>query len=330
MQTRKLGSQGLTVSALGLGCMGMTSTYGAADRDEAVATLHRAIEIGVTFFDTAEAYGPYENEKLIGQAIKGRRDKVVIASKFGWKIDPKANPYLVGVDSRPENVKAVAHASLQRLGIDHIDLFYQHRVDPAVPIEETVGAMADLVKAGEVRYLGLCEAGVKNIRRAHNTHPISAIQSEYSIWERNVEGDILPLLRELGIGLVPYCPLGRGFLTGTVKRAEEYLDNDYRHQDPRLAGANYDANMRLVDRVRAVAEEKGATSGQIALAWLLAQGSNIVPIPGTKRRSYLEENAKAAAITLSKEDISRISDAAPPGKTAGPRYGERMMSLIDR
>ena len=330
MQTRKLGTQGLAVSALGLGCMGMTETYGAADRGEAVATLHRAIEIGVTFFDTAEAYGPYENEKLIGQAIKGKRDKVVIASKFGWKIDPKAKPYLVGVDSRPENVRAVADASLQRLGIDNIDLFYQHRVDPAVPIEDTVGAMGDLVKAGKVRYLGLCEAGVKNIRRAHKVHPISAIQSEYSIWERNVEGDILPLLRELGIGLVPYCPLGRGFLTGTVKRAEEYSDNDYRHQDPRLAGANYDANMRLVDRVKAVADEKGATSGQIALAWLLAQGPNIVPIPGTKRRSYLEENAKSASITLSKQDIGRISDAAPPGKTAGPRYGEQMMSLIDR
>jgi aryl-alcohol dehydrogenase-like predicted oxidoreductase len=330
MQTRKLGREGLEVSAIGLGCMGMTSTYGAADRNEAVATLHRAIEIGVTLFDTAEAYGPYENEKLIGQAIKGKRDKVVIASKFGWKIDPKAKPYLVGVDSRPENVRAVADASLQRLGVDHIDLFYQHRLDPAVPIEDTVGAMGDLVKAGKVRYLGLCEVGVKTIHRAHKVHPISAIQSEYSIWERNVEGDVLPALRKLGIGLVPYCPLGRGFLAGNAMPAEAYGDDDYRRQDPRLAGANYEANMRLVERVKAVAADKGATASQIALAWLLAQGPDIVPIPGTKRRSYLEENAKAAAITLSQQDIARISDAAPPGKTAGPRYGESMMRLIDR
>lgn len=330
MQTRTLGREGLTVSALGLGCMGMSGAYGTAEKGEAVATLHRAIELGVTFLDTAEAYGPFENEQLIGQTIKGKRDKVVVATKFGWKIDPKAKPYLVGVDSRPENVKAVADASLQRLGIDHIDLFYQHRVDPDVPIEDTVGAMADLVKAGKVRYLGLSEAGVNTIRRAHKVHPISAVQSEYSLWERNVEDDILPALRELGIGFVPYCPLGRGFLTGTAKRAEEYPENDYRRQQPRFAGENYDANMRLVDTVRAVAEEKDATPGQIALAWLLAQGPDIVPIPGTKRRTYLEENAKAASITLSKQELGRIANAVPPGATAGPRYAEPKMSFIDR
>jgi aryl-alcohol dehydrogenase-like predicted oxidoreductase len=331
MQTRTLGREGLTVSALGLGCMGFTGAYGTpAETKDAIATIHRAIDVGVTFLDTAEVYGPYENEKLVGQAIKGKRDKVVIATKFGWKIDPKAKPPVGGVDSRPENVKAVADASLQRLGIDHIDLYYQHRVDRTVPIEETVGAMADLVKAGKVRYLGLSEAGVSTIRRAHKVHPISALQSEYSIWERNVEDDILPVLRELGIGFVPFSPLGRGFLTGTVKRAEEYPDSDYRHQDPRLTGANYDANMRLVDAVKAIAEEKNAAPGQIALAWLLAQGPDIVPIPGTKRRSYLEENAKAASIKLSKQDLSRIAGAAPPGATAGPRYTERMMTFVDR
>jgi aryl-alcohol dehydrogenase-like predicted oxidoreductase len=330
MQTRNLGREGLTVSALGLGCMGMTGMYGTPEKGEAIATLHRAIELGVTFLDTAEAYGPYENEKLLGEAIKGKRDKVVIATKFGFKFDPKLNPPLAGVDSRPANVKAVADASLKRLGIDHIDLFYQHRVDPQVPIEDVVGAMADLVKAGKVRYLGLSEAGAKTIRRAHKTHPISALQSEYSIWERNVEDDILPVLRELGIGFVPFSPLGRGFLTGTAKRAEEYPESDYRHREPRLTGENYDANMRLVEAVKAIADEKSATPGQIALAWLLAQGPDIVPIPGTKRRSYLEENAKAAAIKLSKQDLSRINAAAPPGATAGPRYTERMMSLVDR
>jgi aryl-alcohol dehydrogenase-like predicted oxidoreductase len=310
--------------------MGMSGAYGTPEKGEAIATIHRAIELGVTFLDTAEVYGPFANEKLVGGAIKGKRDKVVIATKFGWKIDPQANPHLVGVDSRPENVKAVADASLQRLGIDHIDLFYQHRVDPIVPIEDTVGAMADLVKAGKVHYLGLSEAGVNTIRRAHKVHPISAVQSEYSLWERNVEDDILPALRELGIGFVPYCPLGRGFLTGTAKRAEEHPENDYRRQDPRFTGENYDANMRLVDTVRAVAEEKAATPGQIALAWLLAQGPDIVPIPGTKRRTYLEENTKAAAITLSKQDLSRIANAVPPGATAGPRYAESKMSFVDR
>jgi aryl-alcohol dehydrogenase-like predicted oxidoreductase len=330
MQTRTLGRQGLTVSALGLGCMGMSWAYGAADESEAIATIHRAIELGVTFLDTAEVYGPFENEMLVGRAIKGKRDRVVIATKFGFKIDPTQKPPVVGTDSRPENVKAVADASLKRLGIDHIDLFYQHRVDPAVPIEDTVGAMADLVKGGKVRFLGLSEAGAKTIRRAHKVHPISALQSEYSIWERNVEADILPTLRELGIGLVPYSPLGRGFLTGTAKRAEEYPDNDFRRQLPRLQGENFDANMRIVEAVKAIADEKQATPGQIALAWLLAQGPDVVPIPGTKRRRYLEENAKAASIKLSAADLEHIGRAAPAGGTAGPRYGERMMSLIDR
>jgi aryl-alcohol dehydrogenase-like predicted oxidoreductase len=331
MQTRTLGREGLTVSALGLGCMGFTGAYGTpAETTDAIATIHRAIELGVTFLDTAEVYGPYENEKLVGQAIKGKRDKVVIATKFGWKIDPTKTPAIAGVDSRPENVKAVADASLKRLGIDHIDLFYQHRVDRTVPIEDTVGAMADLVKAGKVRHLGLSEAGANTIRRAHKVHPIAALQSEYSLWERNVEDGILPTLRELGIGFVPFSPLGRGFLTGTVKRAEEYPQSDLRHQDPRLTGANYDANMHLVDTVKAIAKEKNATSGQIALAWLLAQGPDIVPIPGTKRRSYLEENAGAASIALSKQDLSRIANAVPPGATAGPRYTERMMAFVDR
>ena len=330
MQTRTLGRDGLTVSALGLGCMGMTSAYGAADEGEAVATIHRVIDLGVTFLDTAEAYGPFENERLVGRAIRGRRDRVVVATKFGWKIDPKQGQYLVGVDSRPENVKAVAEASLERLGIDHIDLFYQHRVDPAVPIEDTVGAMADLVKAGKVRCLGLSEAGAKTIRRAHKVHPIAALQSEYSIWERNVEPDILPTLRELGIGFVPFSPLGRGFLTGTAKRAEAYAETDYRRNEPRLAGENYDANMRIVEAVKAIAAEKGATPGQIALAWLLAQAPDIVPIPGTKRRAYLEENAGAASIVLSPQDLDQIAKAAPPGATAGPRYTERSMKFIDR
>jgi aryl-alcohol dehydrogenase-like predicted oxidoreductase len=327
MQTRTLGRDGLTVSALGLGCMGMSWAYGTADEGEAVATIHRAIELGVTFLDTAEVYGPFENEKLVGRAIKGKRDQVVVATKFGMKIDPRQVPFMVGLDSRPEHVKSVADASLKRLGINHIDLFYQHRVDPDVPIEDTVGAMADLVKAGKVRFLGLSEAGAKTIRRAHKVHPIAALQSEYSIWERNVEADILPTIRELGIGFVPYSPLGRGFLTGTAKRAEAYPENDYRRQEPRFQGANYDA---VVDTVKVIAAEKGATPGQVALAWLLAQGPDIVPIPGTKRRAYLEENVSAAAVALSPADLDRIAKAAPAGATAGPRYPERSMRFIDR
>ena len=328
MQKRTLGRDGLEVSALGLGCMGMSWAYGTADESEAIATIERALELGITFFDTAEIYGPYENEKLLGRALKGRRDEAVIATKFGFDID--LNGSIQGLNSRPEHVKQVADASLQRLGVDHIDLLYQHRVDPAVPIEDTVGAMAELVKAGKVRHLGLSEASARTIRRAHVVHPIAAVQSEYSLWERDVEQDVLPTLRELGIGFVPYSPLGRGFLTGEVKRAEEYPEDDYRHQEPRLQGANFDQNMQIVEAVKAIAAAKEATPAQVALAWLLHQGEDIVPIPGTKRRRYLEENVKALDIALARDEVTRLSEVAPPGRTAGPRYQERLLAMIDR
>jgi aryl-alcohol dehydrogenase-like predicted oxidoreductase len=289
MLKRTLGAQGLTVSALGLGCMGMSWAYGAADETEATATLHRAIDLGIDFFDTAEVYGPYENEKLVGRALKGRRDQVVIATKFGFKITDGA---ITGTDSRPENVKAVAEASLKRLGVEVIDLLYQHRVDPAVPIEDTVGAMADLVKAGKVRFLGLSEAGGRNIRRAHAVHPISALQSEYSLWERGVEAEILPTIRQLGIGFVPYSPLGRGFLTGVAQRAEELPEDDFRRTQPRIQGENFDLNMRVVDTAKAIGAAKGATPSQVALAWVLAQGQDVVPIPGTKRRNIWKKTPR--------------------------------------
>ena len=327
MKKRKLGNQGLEVSELGLGCMGMSWAYGAADDQESLAALDRAIELGINFFDTAEAYGPYKNEELLGQAFKGRRDGVVIATKFGFRIQ---DGKLVGTDSRPEHVKEVAEASLRRLGTDHIDLYYQHRVDRTVPIEETVGAMADLVRAGKVRHLGLSEVGEETIRRAHRTYPISALQSEYSLWERNLEPRIIPLLRELGIGLVPFSPLGRGFLTGTVKRAEEYPESDYRHGDPRFQGENFDRNLRAAAIVREVAARKGATPGQIALAWLLHKGDDVVPIPGTKRRSYLEENVGATNVKLSREEMQQLDNALRPGAVAGPRYNERYQAFIDR
>src|SRR5512143_3531869 len=292
---RKLGRQGLEVSALGLGCMGMSQSYGPGDDRESVATIHRAIDLGVTFFDTAETYGPFKNEELLGRALEGRRDQAVIATKFGFRIqDGKA----VGLDSRPEHVREVVEASLRRLGTDHIDLLYQHRVDPAVPIEEVVGEMARLVRQGKVRFLGLSEAGERTIRRAHAVHPISALQSEYSLWERNLEPRIIPLLRELGIGLVAFAPLGRGFLTGSVKRAEDYPEGDFRRNDPRYQGQNFDANMRAAEAVREVARSLGVKPGQVALAWLLHKGPDIVPIPGTKRVKYLEENVAAAALSL--------------------------------
>lgn len=322
-----MGSQGLEVSALGLGCLGMSQSYGAADERESIATLHRAMELGVTLFDTAEVYGPFANETLLGKAIAGRRQKVAVATKFGWRIE---GGKVVGLDSRPEHVKEVAEASLKRLGTDYIDLFYQHRVDPEVPVEDTVGAMADLVKAGKVRYLGLSEAGEANIRRAHATHPISALQSEYSLWERNLEPRILPVLRELGIGLVPFCPLGRGFLAGSAKRSEEYPADDWRATDPRFAGENFERNQRAAATVREIAAEKCATAAQVALAWLLGKGEDIVPIPGTKRRAYLEENVKAAELRLSAEEMARLDAALPPGTVAGERYNPRLMAYIDR
>jgi len=324
---RKLGGQGLTVSALGLGCMGMSQSYGAADEYESMATIHRAIDLGVTFFDTAEAYGPYSNEELLGRGLKGRRGKVIIATKFGFRFEKGK---IVGLDSRPEHIREAAEASLHRLDTDYIDLFYQHRVDPAVPIEDVIGTLADLVNEGKVRFIGLSEAGEDTIRRAHAVHPISVLQSEYSLWERNLEPRIIPLLRELGIGLVPFSPLGRGFLTGTVKRAEEYPEDDFRRGDPRWQGAHFDANVRATAVVREMAEQKGAAPGQVALAWLLHKGDDIVPIPGTKRRCFLEENVAAAALALSADEIERLDAALPPGSTAGPRYNERMMAYVDR
>ena len=335
LPTRTLGTQGLTVSALGLGLMGMTQAYGTPeerDERESIATIHRALELGVTFLDTAEAYGPYRNEELLARALKalghGARDRIIIATKFGFRFD--TNGANVGVSSRPEHIREVVDGSLRRLATDRIDLLYQHRVDPAVPIEDVVGTMADLVHQGKVLYLGLSEAGEKNIRRAHAVHPISALQSEYSLWERNLEPRIIPLLRELGIGLVPFAPLGRGFLTGNVRRAEEYPEGDFRRGDPRYQGENFDANVRAASTVRDLAARKGATAGQIALAWLLHKGPDIVPIPGTKRRTYLEENVAAADVRLTPSDMAALDAALAPEKVAGPRYGEKQMAQVDR
>jgi len=327
LNKRKLGSQGLEVSELGLGCMGMTWAYGSADDQESLATLDRALELGITFFDTAEAYGPYKNEELLGRALKGRRERAIIATKFGFRFE---SGKLVGTDSRPEHVKEVAEGSLRRLDTDHIDLYYQHRLDRTVPIEETVGAMADLVRAGKVRFLGLSEVGEDTIRRAHRVHPISALQSEYSLWERNLESRIIPVLRELGIGLVPFSPLGRGFLTGAAKRAEEYPESDYRHGDPRFQGENFDRNVQAAAIVREMAAQKSATPGQIALAWLLHKGDDIVPIPGTKRRSYLEENAGAANVKLSPAEMKQLDAALKPEAVSGPRYNAHYQAFIDR
>jgi aryl-alcohol dehydrogenase-like predicted oxidoreductase len=334
LTTRTLGTQGLTVSALGLGLMGMSHAYGTPeqrDERESIATIHRAIELGCTFLDTAEAYGPFKNEELLGRALKelrGGRDRAVIATKFGFGFDAKG--VIAGVDSRPPHIREVVEGSLRRLQTDHIDLLYQHRVDPAVPIEDVVGTMAELVREGKVRFLGLSEAGEQTIRRAHAVHPISALQSEYSLWERNLEPRIIPLLRELGIGLVPFAPLGRGFLTGDVKRAEEYPEGDFRRGDPRYQGENFDANVRAASAVRDLAARKGAKPGQIALAWLLHKGPDIVPIPGTKRRKYLEENVAAAAIRLSPDDMARLDSALAPEKVSGPRYNEKQMAQVDR
>jgi aryl-alcohol dehydrogenase-like predicted oxidoreductase len=333
LPTRTLGSQGLTVSCIGLGLMGMSQFYGTAeerDERESIATIHRAIELGCTFLDTAEAYGPFENEKLLGCALKalnGSRDRVVIATKFGFKLE---NGKITGLDSRPEHIREVVEAQLKRLQTDHIDLLYQHRVDRTVPIEDVVGTMAELVHEGKVRFLGLSEAGEQTIRRAHAVHPIAVLQSEYSLWERNLEPKIIPLLRELKIGLVPFAPLGRGFLTGTVKRAEEYAEGDYRRNDPRYQGANFDANMRAASAVRDIAAGKRATPAQIALAWLLHKGDDIAPIPGTKRRTYLEENLGAASVSLTSADMATLDAALAPENVSGPRYSPAQQSTVDR
>jgi len=327
MTTRKLGAQGLEVSAIGLGCMGMSQSYGPADEAESIATLHRAIDLGCTFLDTAEVYGPFKNEDLLGRALADRRGQVTIATKFGFDIkDGK----IAGTNSRPAHIKEVVEASLKRLRTDHIDLLYQHRVDRAVPMEDVAGAVGELVAAGKVKYFGLSEAGVANIRRAHAVHPVSAVQSEYSLWERNLELDVIPALRELGIGLVPFSPLGRGFLTGEVKRAEDYPPDDFRRNDPRYQGANYDANVAAAAAVRHIAAAHNAKPGQVALAWLLHKGPDIVPIPGTKRRTYLEENIAAADIVLSEAEMQALDAALAPDKIAGPRYTETMMKMVDR
>jgi aryl-alcohol dehydrogenase-like predicted oxidoreductase len=326
---RKLGSEGLTVGAIGLGCMPMSQSYGPADEGESIAALHRAVEIGCDFFDTAEVYGPYTNEALLGRALKGRREKVVIATKFGFKLKDGKQAG-AQTDSSPARIRAAVEGSLQRLQTDYIDLLYQHRVDRAVPMEDVAGTVGQLVKEGKVRFFGLSEAGVANIRRAHAVHPVSALQSEYSLWERNLEDGIIATLRELKIGLVPFSPLGRGFLTGAVKRAEDYPEGDFRRGDPRYQGTNFDANVKAASAVHTIAKQIGATPAQVALAWLLAKGEDVVPIPGTKHRAYMEENVGAAAIRLDAAQITQLDVAMRPGSIAGPRYAETIMSTIDR
>jgi aryl-alcohol dehydrogenase-like predicted oxidoreductase len=307
--------------------MGMSQSYGPADEAESIATLHRAIELGCTFLDTAEVYGPFKNEELLGRALRDKRDQVTIATKFGFRIE---DGKMTGTNSHPDQIRKAVEGSLQRLRTDHIDLLYQHRIDRAVPIEDVAGAVAELVAAGKVRYFGLSEAGAANIRRAHAVHPVTALQSEYSLWERNLEPDIIPVLRELGIGLVAFSPLGRGFLTGEVKRAEDYPADDFRRNDPRYQGENYDANVAAAQIVRDIAQSKNAKPGQIALAWLLHKGPDVVPIPGTKRRRYLEENVAAAAITLDQDQLQALDAALAPDKISGPRYPQTLMSTIDR
>jgi len=327
MEERKLGREGLWVSALGLGCMGMSEFYGSADPAESVATIHRALDLGVTFLDTADMYGPFRNEELVGRAIRDRRDRVVLATKFGNQRG--ADGSFLGVNGRPEYVRQACEASLRRLGVAHIDLYYQHRVDPKVPIEDTVGAMARLVSEGKVRFLGLSEAGPATVRRAHAVHPISALQTEYSLWSRDVEDEILGVVRALGIGFVAYSPLGRGFLTGRFRRPEDLPDGDYRRNSPRFQGDNFAANLRLADGVRELAREKGLEPSQLALAWVLAQGKDVVPIPGTKRLRYLEENLRAAEVALAPADLARLAAIAPRGAAAGERYDEARMRMLN-
>ncbi len=327
MEQRALGTEGLTSSSQGLGCMGMSEFYGSTDEDEAIATIHRALELGVTMLDTADAYGFGDNETLVGRAIADRRDIVVLATKFGLVRD-REDPRRRGINGRPDYVISACEASLRRLGVDHIDLYYQHRVDQDVQIEETVGAMASLVEAGKVRYLGLSEASAETIGRAHAVHPITAVQSEYSLWSRDIEDEVLPAMRERGIGLVAYSPLGRGFLTGQITSPDDLAPDDFRRYSPRFQGANFQRNLELVARVGQIAAERQATPGQLALAWVLAQGDDVVPIPGTKRRSYLEQNVEACELTLTADDLRRIEEVAPAGAAVGERYPD--MSFVNR